>query len=109
MPRTGPISTGYTWLGDQAAIKEACKGSKDSQDGYPYGDLSLKSAHLLTMMIFVLVEEGLRAIVEQMDAAMMERGQHPWPVFMEGQALDALALRLKLGFHHLAKSAASSL
>ena len=54
------------------------------------------------MMVFVLVEEGLRAIVEQVDAAMMERGKHPRPVFMEGQALDALALRLKLRFHHLA-------
>ena len=54
------------------------------------------------MMVFVLVEEGLRAIIKQVDAAVMERGQHPGPVLVEGQALHALALRLKLSFHHLA-------
>ena len=31
----------------------------------------------------------------------MQRGKHPWSVFVEGQTLDALALGLKFRLHHL--------
>ena len=54
------------------------------------------------MMVFEFFEEGLRAIIKQVDAAVVQRGQYPGPVLVEGQALHALALRLKLRFHHLA-------
>ena len=54
-------------------------------------------------MVLVFVEECLRPIIEQMDAAVVERCQDPGAILVEGQALDTLALRLKLCFHHLAE------
>ena len=54
----------------------------------------------LTAVVFVLVEEALRPVVEEVDTAVVERCQDPWPVFMERQALHALAFRLELCLHH---------
>ena len=53
-------------------------------------------------MVLVFVKEGLRPIIKQVDAAVVERCQDPGAILVEGQALDTLALRLKLCFHHLA-------
>ena len=57
---------------------------------------------MLTMVVFELIEEALGAVVEEVDAPIVERGQNPRPVLVEGQALHALALRLELSLHHLA-------
>ena len=49
----------------------------------------------LTTVVFELVEKYLSPIVEHVDAAVVEGGQHPGAVFVEGKTLDALALRLE--------------
>ena len=51
-------------------------------------------------MVFKLVEQALRSVVEQVDAAVVKRCQNPGSVLVEGQAFDALALSFKLSLHH---------
>ena len=53
------------------------------------------------IMILEFVDKALGAIVEQMNASIMERSEDPGAILMEGQAFDTLALRLKLSLHHL--------
>lgn len=53
-----------------------------------------------TVMVFILVKQALRPIVEQVNATVMQRRQDPGPVLVERQALDTLAFRVKLSLHH---------
>ena len=52
-----------------------------------------------TLVLVVAVNEGAHPVVPQLDGAIVEARQHPRPLRVKGQALDAVALGLKLGQH----------
>ena len=52
-------------------------------------------------MVLILVQEALGSIVEQVDAAVVQRGQYPWTILVEGEALHSFAFGLELSLHHL--------
>ena len=52
------------------------------------------------IVIFILVEQALCAVIEQVNAAIVEGREDPRAISMEGQALYSLALSLELSLHH---------
>ena len=61
--------------------------------------MEVYSAHR-SIVIFILVEQALCAVVEQVNAAIVEGRKDPRAIPMEGQALYSLALSLELSLHH---------
>jgi hypothetical protein len=51
------------------------------------------------------VKQSAHAVVPQLDDAIVQGGQDPWPDRMEAQAFDAIALALELS-KHLSRSLA---
>lgn len=56
---------------------------------------------LITIMIFKLLNEDCSSIVEQIDAAIVERCQNPGPVLVEREPLHSLTLRFELSHQHI--------
>ena len=52
------------------------------------------------IVVFKLIEQTLRSVVEQVDASIVERRKDPRTILVERQALYSLALGFKLGLHH---------
>jgi len=52
-------------------------------------------------VVIEFFEKDLRPVVEEVNASVVEGGQDPRPVLVEGQALDPLALCFKFCLHHL--------
>lgn len=52
-------------------------------------------------MLVEAINEGVHAVVPELDHAAVQTRQDPWPLAVETQALHSIALRLKLGQHFL--------
>lgn len=50
-------------------------------------------------MLVKAIDQGAHTVIPQLDSTIVETGQDPWAVRVEGQALDAVALRLELCQH----------
>ena len=51
------------------------------------------TARRRTVMLVEPVDERAHAVVPQLDHAAVQRGQDPWPLGVEGQALHPVALQ----------------
>jgi hypothetical protein len=51
------------------------------------------------LVLLVLFQQRAHAVVPQLDHAVVQRGEDPGPLGVEGEALHAVALGVKLGEH----------
>lgn len=54
-----------------------------------------------TIMVFELFEETAGPVIEEVNGAIVERGEDPGTVLVEGEAFNSLAFGFELCFQHI--------
>ena len=58
-------------------------------------------------MLVKLLYHGVQSVIPQLDAAGMQAGQNPWPLWVETEPFHARRFRFKLCKHFLAVDSAT--